>query len=99
MGLVPTKNSGSEVMSLQERAADALIEEKRSHTARRNHLTYFFMGRDVVCLLYLLIMVALFAAGKVTLPILFISQVVNAICRGRGKGLNRIMESEFPKRE
>lgn len=78
---------------------DIAIEEKRCDINIKKQLVKFYICREVACFLCLLVMLILVLTGLVNGEIFLVSQVINAIFRGRGKGLRRITESEFPKRD
>jgi hypothetical protein len=85
--------------TFQAKATDAVIEEKHCELAIKKKLVNFYICKDVAYILCLLVMLTLVLSGHVTEGVFLVSQIINAIFRGRGKGLQRITESEFPVRD
>src|SRR5258708_24620368 len=79
--------------------ARALLKEKQCDLAIKQKLVNFYICKDVVCIFCLLVMLLLVLTGQVTAGVFLVSQIINAIIRGRGKGLQRITESQFPARD
>jgi hypothetical protein len=87
---------GAAKKTFQTKARGAIVEEKQCDLAIKKKLVNFYICKDLVCIGCLLLMLAFVLTGQVTGGVFLVSQVINAIIRGRGKGLQRITESEFP---
>ncbi len=88
----------SAAKTFQGKAKDVAIEEKQCDIAIKKKLVNFYIYKEVACFLCLLGMLVLVISGHVTGGVFLVSQIINGIIRGRGKGLQRITESEFPLR-
>ncbi|HEV7744117.1 MAG TPA: hypothetical protein VGO56_03885 [Pyrinomonadaceae bacterium] len=80
-------------------AGNAIIEEKKCDLAIKKWLVIFYICNYLVCYLFLFVMISLFLLGRVSVSVFLVSQIMNAVIRGIGKGLQRITESEFPARK
>lgn len=100
MELIPfrRKNNPPVVKSPQERAFDSVIEAQNTDTTLKNRVANYCIFKDAVCLLFVLTMFVLAAAGYV--PVVFVlTPIVYVVIKMRGKNFDRVVESIFPKRE
>jgi hypothetical protein len=99
MKIINQSNVNPRGRSLHEKAQDIVIEERQLDILLKKKLVNFYIGKDVFCISMLLLMFLLALSGHVPIPMFIVSQIINAIVRGTGKGLNRVTASLFARKE